>query len=399
MTSDLTDNKIELSANISEKLETASVVTISLWLRRNPASLNRRNEIVNLAVKSVQTRAIIGFLADNTIAIGGRTRPDEQIRSAATVSAWTDDSLLHIVGVLDLRAPAARIYVNGQLQDLQNDIGGWEATHFPVQSGTRNDTGAGADLENYFHGEISDIRVYARALDEEEIGRLHVLERNVGDDEIASQIFHWTGDDAIITQATAARRADRATPKIPRITEVEMLRIAGSPQQIGRIRGEYEGANIRKAVEAFLAAATREQVPMQTLEFYAQPGIERVGRIAPHWLQEMKAMADTAGVDPDLYLTYMYSNLLFTSRGKGWRELCTEFPHECTSYAATGPVTEDSGIFWHKTRDKVPSPQSAYIVTSDMPGLYKFMQMATMAVNEKGLALLSGRSSSRSRAA
>jgi hypothetical protein len=371
---------------ISEKLGAATGVTFSVWLRRNSNGFNRRNEIMSLTIEDVRAKAVIGFLADNTIRIGGRTRPDEQLRSAATVSAWTDNSLLHIVGVLDLQVPGARIYVNGQLQDLQTEIDRWEATSFPIQSGKRNSIGAGADLKNHFQGEIGDIRVYARALDEEEIGRLHVLERNVGDEEIASLIFHWAGEGQVLEEASGVvRQTEQATPEIPRITEVGMVRIAGSPQQIGRIRGKYEGESIQKTVEAFLATTQREQVPMQTLEFYAQPGIERVGQIAPHWLEEMSVMAETAGVAPDLYLTYMYSNLIFSSRGKGWRELCTEFPHECTSYAATGPVTENHGIFWHKTRDNVPSTQSAYIVTSDIPGIYKFVQIATMAVNEKGL--------------
>lgn len=376
---------VGVPSEVSASLEGATGVTFSVWLRRNPEGLGRRNEIMNLTIDGPRAKAVIGFWADDTIRIGGRTRPDEQFRSAATVEPWTDDSLVHIVGVIDLQRPDIRIYLNGESQALNAEVFGWDARAFPADTGIRSTIGVGGDLRNHFHGEIRDIRVYARALDDEEANRLHVLGQNIIDEEIASLIFHWEGTGAAAAPAAPQQATER--PGIPRLEHVEMIRIAGSPQEIGRIRGQIEGEGIRRAVDNYLNKARREDVSMETLQFYAAPGIERTAQIAPHWLDEMRVKAETAGVDHDLYITYVFSNLIFTGRGAGWREMCTELPHECTSYAATGPVTENGGIFWHKTRDNVHSPQRAYMVESSLPGINKYLMAGSMWVNDKGLAM------------
>lgn len=385
---DGTTTWVEPPLEVSAKLDGASGVTVSVWVKRNPAGLDRRNEILNLTIAETRAKAVIGFLADNTIRVGARTRPEEEIRSAATVKTWTDAGVHHIVGVIDLQRPAARIYVDGVLQELRGEVAGWQATVFPPDTGRRNTLGVGSDLRNHFHGGIRDLKVFSRALEEGEIERLHVLAQNIEDDEIPSLIYAWQGNEAMAAQlARLAAKPAEAKREIPRLTEIEMVKLAGSPRQIGRIRGEILADAVRDGVRRHLERAQREDVPLKTLEFYAQPAIERLQQVAPHWLEEMRVTAETAGVDPELYLTCQFSSLLFSSRGSGWRTQCTELEHECTSYAASGKTTDQGGILWHKTRDNVPSVQRAYIVQSSLPGIYKYVQIATMAVNEKGLAL------------
>lgn len=379
---------VEAPLEISERLGGAPGVTFSAWVKRDPAGLNRRNEIMNLTISGTLAKAVIGFLPDNTIRVGGRTRPDEQFRSATTVSAWSDDEWRHVVGVIDLERASTRIYVDGDPRELKTEATVWSDTVFPSETGIRNTIGSGANLKNHFHGELKDIKVYNRALDDEEVSRLYILGANIDRDEIASLIFAWEGDE---TPAVAQREEKPAEtrPEAPLVDRIEMIDISGSPREIGRIRGDITGDAIRSRVEKYLKTQQRD-IPLETLKFYAQPGVDRVREIAPHWLEELEATAETAGVDPDIYIALQFAGLLFSARGRGWQELCTEraeLEHECTSYAATGEAAENKGIFYHKTRDNVRSTQRAYIKTSDLPGIYKYIQVATISINERGLAM------------
>jgi hypothetical protein len=106
-----------------------------------------------------------------------------------------------------------------------------------------------------------------------------------------------------------------------------------------------------------------------------------VEKVAPHWLEETRAVAEAANVSPDLYVAFVATRD---------RDL---FLHECTSYAVSREYTCGRAIFFHKNRDNTERAQAACIVASSLPGINKFIAVGdvsriacSMMVNDKGLA-------------
>ena len=134
-------------------------------------------------------------------------------------------------------------------------------------------------------------------------------------------------------------------------------------------------------MERYLAKARTENLSETTLIERAQTFVEIVKRIAPHWIEEARAIARAAGIDSDLYLSFLANR----PRSIGF--------HECTSYAVSREFTQDNAIFFHKTRDNTGREQAAYVLTSSVKGVNKFIAVwnasairCSMMVNDKGLA-------------
>jgi len=128
------------------------------------------------------------------------------------------------------------------------------------------------------------------------------------------------------------------------------VNLTGTPEQIGRMWGEVNGADIRAHLQQFLELARSEHgLDEGTLIQRSGPYREMMAELAPHWLVEAEAVAEAAGVDEAVYgacLVGKYRGLLFFD--------------ECTSYAAVGSATSDGRPLFHKNRDNVLRPQSFY---------------------------------------
>ncbi len=172
--------------------------------------------------------------------------------------------------------------------------------------------------------------------------------------------------------------AAEAAKKQATSTAVEL---SGTPTEVGERWGTVNRQAVRSAVERYLAKAKREKLSEATLLRRAQRFWRIARRIAPHWIEETRAIARAAEVDADLYLSFVANS----SRGIGF--------HECTSYAVAGKHAQAGGIFFHKNRDNVDREQAAYVLTSSVEGVNKFIAVSnastigcSMMVNDKGLA-------------
>ncbi len=159
------------------------------------------------------------------------------------------------------------------------------------------------------------------------------------------------------------------------------LDLCGTPAQIGERWGTVNRQAICNAMERYLAKAKTEKLSEKTLIERAQPFVEIVKQVAPHWIDEARAIAQAAGLDADLYLSFLANS----PRGIGF--------HECTSYAVARQFTQDHAIFFHKNRDNVDCEQAAYVLASSVAGVNKFIAITnasavncSMMVNDKGLA-------------
>lgn len=157
-----------------------------------------------------------------------------------------------------------------------------------------------------------------------------------------------------------------------------MVRLAGTPTEIGRTLGTMNRKLIAHDLDVdFLKKAAAQKISQQVLIERAKTFVRIAEQIAPHWLEESRAIARAANVSPDLYVAFVATRT---------RDL---FLHECTSYA----VSRDRAIFFHKNRDNTDRAQAAYIVQSSLPGINKFIMVGdvsrvacSMMVNDKGLA-------------
>lgn len=156
--------------------------------------------------------------------------------------------------------------------------------------------------------------------------------------------------------------------------------LCGTPAEIGATWGSVNRQALRRAMERYLARAKTEKLSEKTLLERAQFFVNIVKRIAPHWIEEARAVARAAGLDADLYLSFLAN----TPRAIGF--------HECTSYAVSREFTQGHAIFFHKNRDNVDCEQAAYILASSVKGV-KFIAVSnasavncSMMVNDQGLA-------------
>ena len=166
-----------------------------------------------------------------------------------------------------------------------------------------------------------------------------------------------------------------------------MVRLAGTPEQIGTIWGEMNKEIISSDIEAaYVKRATAAGISRKSLLERSAASVRIIQEIAPHWLEEARAIARAAGVPEDLYIAYL--------DGAVRSRFLHEDPEECTSYAVSPNHARDGAIMFHKTRDNRDMPQAVYIVESSLEEINKFIAVSnatgilgfSMMVNEKGLA-------------
>jgi hypothetical protein len=164
--------------------------------------------------------------------------------------------------------------------------------------------------------------------------------------------------------------------------EVAMVRLAGTPQQVGRTWGEINRRAIVHDMDVlYRDKAAAEWISEDALIERAKPFARIAEEIAPHWLEEARSIAQASGVRPDLYVSFL---------ANAPRNL---FLHECTSYAIARSHARGGAILFHKNRDNAKREQSAFILQSSCPGIHKFLAVGdashiacSMMVNDQGLA-------------
>jgi len=164
--------------------------------------------------------------------------------------------------------------------------------------------------------------------------------------------------------------------------EVTMVRLAGTPAEVGRIWGEMNKRAIVHEMDVlYLKKAAEAGISEAALIERSKMCLRITQEIAPHWLEEARAVARAAGVREDLYLAFVASAV---------RNL---FLHECTSYSVPRQHTLGGAILFHKTRDNVATEQAAFVLKSSLPGIHKFIAVSdasrigcSMMVNDQGLA-------------
>lgn len=182
---------------------------------------------------------------------------------------------------------------------------------------------------------------------------------------------------AVGTLATRGLAAEKQPPQIPTAT------LRGSPEKIGSLWGRMNAKAIHADMEKYyLKPAKDAGLSIPTLLARSEKYAQVSRRYAPHWIEETRAVAEAAGVEPDIYLSFTAS----VYRGLFLGD-------ECTSYAMSTAFTEDGRIFFHKNRDNALKKQSVFILDGAASGVNKFIAVsdasviaAMMMVNDKGLA-------------
>ena len=165
--------------------------------------------------------------------------------------------------------------------------------------------------------------------------------------------------------------------------EPAMVRLAGTPEQIGTTWGRINKEIILRTLDdAYLKPAAAAGISKKELIERSAVCTRIVEKIAPHWIEQTRAIARAVDVPEDLFLAFY---------GGVSRKM---FLHECTSYAVSPADAKGGAILFHKTRDNVDRPQAVCILESSLEGVNKFIGVTdvsflnglSMMVNEKGLA-------------
>ena len=161
------------------------------------------------------------------------------------------------------------------------------------------------------------------------------------------------------------------------------IALTGPPEAIGEKWGRINATVIQTDMQkSYVKPAAEKGFSEEALVERGRGFVEICAEIAPHWLDEAKAIAKAARVNPDLYTAYI---------GTVYRRLWAG--DECTSYAVSPDYTEENAVFFHKNRDNVAKPQAGCVIASDVPGVNTFITVTDasvlacmMMVNDKGLA-------------
>ena len=189
-------------------------------------------------------------------------------------------------------------------------------------------------------------------------------------------------DDLRVTCTGVPPMAPAAEPAVDQ-SAAPFVVLAGAPLEIGKQWGTINCEAIRHDLqEYYVTPAAARGLAHEELIRRSRKFVALAQRHAPHWLEETRAIAEAAGVDADLYLSYV---------GNVYRGLWAG--EECTSFAVSAEHTEEGRIFFHKNRDNQPKRQCAFVLDTDAPGVNKFIAVSDasvvacmMMVNEKGLA-------------
>ena len=128
-----------------------------------------------------------------------------------------------------------------------------------------------------------------------------------------------------------------------------MVSLVGDARTVGQRWGTLNAADIRKHMAAMLAGWRKRGLSDKQMVAKSEPFRRFAAKRAPHWLDESAAIAEAAGVRPELYTAFL--------AGK-YRDLF--FVHECTSFLAVGEATADGATLFHKNRDNAAREQCAY---------------------------------------
>ena len=121
----------------------------------------------------------------------------------------------------------------------------------------------------------------------------------------------------------------------PLAGEVDMVRLAGTPTEIGEIWGAANKAAIVRDMEVFyLHKAADAAISEDALIERSGMFLRIAHEVAPHWLDDARAIARAAGVHEDLYLGFLADAV---------RSL---FLHECTSYSVSREYTLGGANYW-----------------------------------------------------
>lgn len=184
--------------------------------------------------------------------------------------------------------------------------------------------------------------------------------------------------------ATLAAKASAAPgAPAPAATAMPAVTLGGSPGEIGTLWGRLNAPAIHADLEQYYLKPAKEAgLSPATLIERSETYAALCARHAPHWLEETRAVAEAAEVDPALYLSFT---------GSVYRSLFTG--HECTSYAMSTAFTEDGRIFFHKNRDNALKKQSVFRLDGRAAGVHSFIAVSDasviacmMMVNDRGLA-------------
>lgn len=144
-----------------------------------------------------------------------------------------------------------------------------------------------------------------------------------------------------------------------------MIALRGKAEFVGRIFGEVAKESIRELASSFK--------PPRDWENNVKDFINILDEVAPHWLEEGRAICESAGIDLQLLLAYSLPSQ----------------KEECTSFIALS--TESGFPILHKNRDFLIQRQSFFI--KRIEGYHKFIGGASPLdlgiayfLNEAGLA-------------
>lgn len=370
---------VDLPPAVAAALGTGAQATVSVHATLHEAAGGRRNEILCLTIAQTYSKLVLGFLDDNRIRVGARSRAGEDIQSAQTTAPLPAGEELHIVGIVDVAAGEIAIYVNGERQETEGEPS-FAQDRFSAEVGVRNTIGASAYLRNHFRGTLRDLHLYGRALSEDEIAALGEGREDAVSD--AALFGRWLTDASEGLIGTGADMREDWPPMV--------AVLSGTPREIGTAFGELHREALQRGQQTWLARGAANGHSREDLLALVEPMIAVVREIAPHWLEEAGAIAEAAGLDAEVYVAQLFYVGPTAAGGREWFR--PEEADDCTSYTVSLNVTDGNAVFFHRTRDNTPGRQTGAIWDTHLPGINRLMAVTytnsrsiSVMVNEKGL--------------
>ncbi len=169
--------------NDSESLDISGPITITSWILTNNTSIG--NAIVNKLGSTLESRnGYYTYVSDYDVANKfhfGLTCDWPQIGQTGSSTTSVDDGIWHhVTGTYD--GATIKVFVDGRLEDSKSYSSGILTNDNQLNIGWDPWNSYGHE-NRHFNGKIDDVRIYNRALSEDEIRALYNLTAKAGQDQ------------------------------------------------------------------------------------------------------------------------------------------------------------------------------------------------------------------------
>jgi hypothetical protein len=160
-------------------------------------------------------------------------------------------------------------------------------------------------------------------------------------------------DLSLVAKPDPEPKVEKISDHLYRVNGLRVLHVWGSPRELGRQQGEAVAAEIKGGLERYMRKRVLEE-QHYSLEYQRQCAAAMVEHIPPEYIEEMKGVAEGAGVPyEEVLLLHTHADMVHF--GKEWGKVTDGRQRKqeslCSNFVAFGSATVDGKVYHGRNLD------------------------------------------------